>query len=140
MAVVIDEWGSFEGIATIEDVVEAIVGDLRDEFDADVDEPSVRRRGAGTYDVDGSVSLSGLNDELDAGFHSEGFDTIGGLVLERLDRAPEVGDRIEAEGFDVEITRVDGTRIESVRVRERESGEDGEEMGEHDESGDELKD
>lgn len=129
MAVVIDEWGSFEGIATIEDVVEAIVGDLRDEFDADGDEPSVRRRSAGDYDVDGSVPLSALNDELGTTFHSDGFDTIGGLVLERLGRAPGVGDRVETDRYDVEVTRVEGTRIETVRVRERDDTDGADTVG-----------
>jgi CBS domain containing-hemolysin-like protein len=124
MAAVIDEWGSFEGLATVEDVVEAIVGDLRDEFDVDQREPSIRRRDGGGYDVDGGVPLAILNDSLDTDFESEEFETVGGMVLERLDRAPEPGDQIEAAGYPIEVTSVDGARISTVRIGPR--ADDGE--------------
>ncbi|WP_277556248.1 hemolysin family protein [Halobaculum limi] len=116
IAAVIDEWGSLEGIATVEDVVEALVGDLRDEFDIDEREPSIGRRDDGGFDLDGGVSLSAVNDALDVTFEHEVVDTIGGLVLSRLDRAPEVGDRVELAGRVVEVTDVDGTRIATVRI------------------------
>jgi len=118
MAAVIDEWGSFEGVATVEDVVEAVVGDLRDGFDVDAREPSIRDRGDEGYDVDGGVPLSAINDALDAGFESDQVETIGGLVLSRLDRAPEVGDAVEVDGHVVEVTGVEGTRISTVRIRD----------------------
>ena len=121
MAAVIDEWGAFEGIATVEDVVEALVGDLRDEFDVDAREPSVRPRDDGGYDVDGGVPLSKINDTIAGEFTSDEVETIGGLVLERLNRAPERGDRVEVAGYAVEVTSVDGTRISTVRVHERET-------------------
>ena len=121
MAAVIDEWGTFEGIATVEDVVEAIVGDLRDEFDSADVEPSIRQRGDGEYDIDGGVPLSVVNDELTVDFESEGFDTIGGMVLERLDRAPERGDQITTDGYVVEVTDVDRTRIVTVRIRQKDA-------------------
>jgi CBS domain containing-hemolysin-like protein len=116
MAAVIDEWGAFEGIATVEDVVEALVGDLRDEFDLDEHEPSIRQRDDGGYDIDGGVPLSKVNDTLDGDFTSEEVETVGGLVLERLNRAPERGDRVEIAGHVVEVTSVEGTRISTVRV------------------------
>ena len=116
MAAVIDEWGSFEGIATVEDVVEAIVGDLRDEFDADEREPSIRRRDDGQYDIDGGVPLSMVNDSLDVDFESDEFETIGGMILERIDRAPERGDRIEESGYGLEVLSVNGARISTVRI------------------------
>jgi CBS domain containing-hemolysin-like protein len=116
MAAVIDEWGAFEGIATVEDVVEALVGDLRDEFDMDEREPSIRQRDDGGYDIDGGVPLSKVDDALEGDFTSEEVETIGGLVLERLDRAPERGDRVEVAGHVVEVTGVEGTRISTVRI------------------------
>ncbi|MFC7098486.1 hemolysin family protein [Halobaculum marinum] len=121
MAAVIDEWGTFEGIATVEDVVEALVGDLRDEFDVDEREHSVRPRDDVGYDVDGGVPLSTLNDRLDADFASDDVETIGGLVLERLNRAPDRGDRVEVADHVVEVTAVDGTRISTVRIHERDT-------------------
>ncbi|WP_254832376.1 hemolysin family protein [Haloglomus salinum] len=119
MAAVIDEWGAFEGIATVEDVVEALVGDLRDEFDLDEHEPSVRERDAEGYDIDGGVPLSKVNETLEGDFTSEEVETIGGLVLERLNRAPERGDRVEVAGYVVEVTSVEGTRISTVRVHRK---------------------
>ncbi|MEF8843643.1 MAG: hemolysin family protein [Haloarculaceae archaeon] len=125
MAAVIDEWGAFEGIATVEDVVEALVGDLRDEFDMDEREPSIRRRGDEGYDIDGGVPLSKINDMIEGEFTSEEVETIGGLVLEQLDRAPERGDCVEVAGYVVEVTSVEGTRISTVRVHEREEDDSG---------------
>ncbi|SEN83901.1 Hemolysin, contains CBS domains [Halorientalis persicus] len=121
MVAVIDEWGAFEGIATVEDVVEALVGDLRDEFDVDEREPSIRRRDGDGYDIDGGVPLSKINDVIEREFSSDEVETIGGLVLEQLNRAPERGDSIEVDGHVVEVTSVDGTRISTVRVHERET-------------------
>ena len=130
MAAVIDEWGVFEGIATVEDVVEAVVGDLRDGFDAEGPDDSIRRRDDGGYDADGSAALSTLNGTLGTSFAADGFETVGGLVLSRLDRAPEVGDSVRADGFAFEVRRVDGARVSAVRIGradgegERESGAD----------------
>ncbi len=118
MAAVIDEWGSFEGIATVEDVVEAVVGDLRDGFDTVDSEPSIRRRGDGGFDADGGVVLATVNDMLDADLEHEAVETIGGLVFTHLDRAPEPGDTVELAGRTVEVTAVDGTRISTVRIHE----------------------
>jgi CBS domain containing-hemolysin-like protein len=124
MAAVIDEWGAFEGIATVEDVVESIVGDLRDGFDDEAGEATIRQRDDGQYDVDGGVSLSDINETLGTGFESDGFETISGVVLDRLGRAPEPGDEIEVDGYVIEVEEVDGTRISKLRVRESNGGED----------------
>ena len=119
MAAVIDEWGSFEGIVTVEDVVEQIVGDIRDDFDVDAREPSIEANADGTYTVDGAVVLTAVADELGVEFDADEVGTIGGLVLARLGRAPEVGDRVEIAGHVVEVTSVDGARISTVLVHER---------------------
>lgn len=119
MAAVIDEWGVFEGIATVEDIVESLVGDLRDEFDIDEREPTIRPRDDGGYDIDGGVQLSKVTDTLAGDFESDEVETIGGLVLGHLDRAPEPGDSVEIAGYDVAVTSVEGARISTVRVHER---------------------
>jgi CBS domain containing-hemolysin-like protein len=124
MAVVIDEWGAFEGIATVEDVIEAVVGDLRDEFDTVEGEPSIRSREDGALDVDGGVPLSAVNDAVDAGFESEEFDTMGGLVLDRLGEVPEPGEEVKAAGYVITVTAVEGSRISSVRIREDDAESD----------------
>jgi CBS domain containing-hemolysin-like protein len=127
MAAVIDEYGVLEGLATVEDVVEAVVGDLRDEFDAEAAEHAVRERGDGGFDVDGSVTLSMVNDALETDLVGEGYETLGGLVLDDLGRPPEVGDVVTADGYAFEVTGVDGARVSTLRVESNgDGGEDGE--------------
>jgi CBS domain containing-hemolysin-like protein len=116
MAAVIDEWGGFEGIVTVEDGVEAVVGDLRDEFDADSRERTIRQRGDGLYVADGAVPLSTINAALETDFRGDGYETLGGFVLDRLGRKPELGDAVEAEGHRIAVTGVDGARIATLRI------------------------
>ncbi|WP_436901216.1 hemolysin family protein [Halovenus halobia] len=120
MAAVIDEWGALEGIATVEDAVEAVVGDLRDEFDAADDEPAIEHHEDGGYDIDGGVPLSMVNDQLGLSLDAEGFDTIAGVILDRLNRAPKVGDTIEEGEYRFEVTDVDAKRITAVEAMPRE--------------------
>ena len=115
MAVVIDEWGSFEGIVTMEDIVEEIVGEIRDEFDEE--EPHVQRLEDGSYVVDGRIPIGQVNDVVGSGFESEDFDTIGGLVLGQLGRAPEVGDQVHLQGYILSVEEVEGPRVALVRVQ-----------------------
>jgi CBS domain containing-hemolysin-like protein len=120
LAVVIDEWGSLEGIATVEDAVEVVVGDLRDGFDERVREPSIDAAEEG-YQVDGMVSVGQLNETLETALSPATYGTVGGFLLERLGELPAVGDTVSAEGYRFEITAVDGTRIERVAVRPAEA-------------------
>lgn len=117
MAAVVDEWGVFEGIVTVEDVVEEIVGDLRDDFDVAETEPTIDERG-GAYDVDGSVPITELNERLGTDFQSAAYETVGGLVMDELGRVPQVGDRVAVDGYDLEVTDVDGTRVATVVVQQ----------------------
>jgi len=124
MAAVIDEWGSFEGIATVEDVVEQVVGDIRDEFDVAEREPTIDRRADGTFEIDGGVVLTEAEDALDTEFETEDVGTVGGLVLDRLGRAPEVGDEVTVDGYRLTVEAVDGARIDEVVARAVETGDD----------------
>ncbi|WP_245626029.1 hemolysin family protein [Haloparvum sedimenti] len=125
MAAVIDEWGAFEGIVTIEDLVEVIVGDIRDEFDAVTTEPAIDRREDGSLAVGGAVRLAELDEELGTALDAEwpGIDTIGGLVADQLGRPPEDGDAVTVDGHTVEVTDVDGMRVETVVVRRADADE-----------------
>ncbi|PSQ57238.1 cobalt transporter [Halobacteriales archaeon SW_8_68_21] len=123
MAAVIDEWGAFEGIATVEDVAEALVGDLRDEFDTPERNHTIRRTGERTHEADGSVPLTVVNDALGTDLDGDGYETLGGFVLDAIGRSPEVGDVAEADAFTFEVTAVDGARISTVRVTRREDGD-----------------
>jgi CBS domain containing-hemolysin-like protein len=116
MAIVIDEWGSFEGLFTLEDIIEEIVGEIRDEFDED--EPAVRKLPDGSYSIDGRIPIGVVNEALGSGFESEDFDTIGGLVLGHLGRAPEVGDEVRLDGYLLRVDEVDGPRVAQVIARE----------------------
>jgi CBS domain containing-hemolysin-like protein len=118
MAAVIDEWGGFEGIATVEDVVEEIVGDLYDEFDEVVGAPSIDRRGDDEAVVDGGVPISEVNEALGTDFESASFETIGGFVLGQLGRAPEPDDRITVNGYGLTVEGVDGARISTIHIRQ----------------------
>lgn len=118
MAVVFDEWGSFEGIVTMEDILEEIVGEIRDEFDAEEQEPSINDHQNGSYTIDGRVPIQRLNDTLETDFESESFETTGGLVLDQLGRAPGVDDQIRLDGYTLNVDEVDGTRISTVIAQE----------------------
>jgi magnesium and cobalt exporter, CNNM family len=122
MAIVIDEWGSFEGLFTLEDIIEEIVGEIRDEFDEE--QPAVRKLNDGSYAIDGRIPIGVVNEALGSGFESDDFDTIGGLVLGQLGRPPEVGDELDLDGYVLRVDEVDGPRVAQVIVRERDE-EDG---------------
>jgi CBS domain containing-hemolysin-like protein len=118
MAIVIDEWGSFEGLFTIEDIIEEIVGEIRDEFDEE--EPAVRKLADGSYAIDGRIPIQVANEALGSDFTSEDFDTIGGLVLGYLGRPPDVGDKITLDGYVLRVGEIDGPRVSQLVVWERE--------------------
>lgn len=119
MAIVIDEWGSFEGLITIEDILEEIVGEILDEFDGE--EPAIKEVEDGTYSIDGRIPIQVVNETLNSSFQSEDFETIGGLVLGMLGRAPEVGDEVQVGGHTLRVESVDGPRIAHVVARRKQS-------------------
>jgi CBS domain containing-hemolysin-like protein len=123
LAIVIDEWGSFEGLFTLEDIIEEIVGEIRDEFDEE--EPAVRRLPDGSYTIDGRIPIGVVNEALGSSFESEDFDTIGGLVLGHLGRVPEVGDEVRLDGYLLCVDEVDGPRVAQVIARETPEEEPG---------------
>lgn len=122
MAVVVDEWGSLEGLITLENILEEIVGDIRDEWE-EAPETPVRQLPDGSYSVDGSAQLRDVNEALGSNFASEDFNTIGGLVLGRLGRAPEVGDEAVLDGYALRVEEVDGPRVVRVLARKRGEGD-----------------
>jgi CBS domain containing-hemolysin-like protein len=109
----------------VEDILEEIVGEIRDEFDEE--EPAIRKLDNGSYSVDGRTPLGLVNEALDSRFESEDFDTIGGLVLGQLGRPPELDDELVLDGYDLRVDEVDGPRVAQVVVRKREEerSEDG---------------
>lgn len=133
IAAVIDEWGSFEGVVTVEDVVEELVGSIYDRFDEPEKVPSVDREGD-AYVVDGAATVADLNEELDDSIEDGDKRTrsVGGLVLDALARGAEVGDTVRIDGYTFEVTGTDGERIETVKVREESTEGKVEEEGKED--------
>ncbi|MFW6448023.1 MAG: hemolysin family protein [Halobacteriota archaeon] len=113
---VVDEWGAFEGIATIEDIVEELVGDIRDAFDATREDRSIEQRPDGTYQADGAMSLDRLNETLGTEFDLPGYGTVAGLAIDALGREPHEGDVVDLDGVRVTVLAVDGMRIEAVEI------------------------
>ena len=118
MAIVIDEWGSVEGLITIEDIVEELVGEIQDEFDAD--EPSIEQISDGLYAVDGRIPITDVNERFDLDLPHEDFDTIGGYILGSLGRPPETGDTVEADGATIQVKSVDGPRVSMLALQRNE--------------------
>ena len=111
----IDEWGSFEGLITIEDILEEIVGEIREKFDEE--EPTIRKLSDGSYSIDGRVPIQVVNEVLHSRFESEDFDTIGGLVFGHLGHAPGVGDEVRLDDHVLRVDETDGSRVARLAVR-----------------------
>lgn len=114
VAFVLNEYGATVGMITLEDLLEEIVGEIRDEYDED-EEELIQQVGDRAYLVEGSMKLSDINDELGTMFSSEDYDSIGGLIIENLDRLPKDGETIETEqGVMLTVQGVNQNRIAKV--------------------------
>ncbi|MBR2274924.1 MAG: HlyC/CorC family transporter [Lachnospiraceae bacterium] len=116
MVCVLDEYGATVGLITLEDLIEEIVGDIKDEFDEDEDE-LIQEVGDRTYLLDGSLKLDDINDVLGTDFESENYDSIGGLLIEQLEKLPEGGEIVTMEnGAVLETVEMDKNHIERVKL------------------------
>jgi CBS domain containing-hemolysin-like protein len=115
MAIVVDEYGGTAGLVTIEDLLEEIVGEIRDEDDVESD--PIVDEGNGSYVFSAKVSFDELRDRLDLAIESEGFETVGGYVLSRLGRVPAVGETLDIDGLSVEVLEAERRRIHKIRIR-----------------------
>jgi CBS domain containing-hemolysin-like protein len=115
MAIVVDEYGGTAGLVTLEDLLEQIVGDIRDEYDVEI-EPVVDE-GNGSWVFSAKVSIDEFRDRLDVEIEPEGFETVGGYVLTRVGRVPAVGESFDLDGLQVEVLEADRRRIHKVRFR-----------------------
>ena len=116
MAIVIDEYGMTVGMITTEDLLEELVGEIRDEYDAD-ELAEIQKTGDRTWLVDGSTRLTDLNDVLGTDLTSEHFESLGGVILEKLDRVPREGESVTLDnGITLTVVRLVKRRIERVRL------------------------
>jgi CBS domain containing-hemolysin-like protein len=118
LAIVVDEYGGTAGLVTIEDLLEEIVGEIRDEYDVEM-EPVVEE-GNGAYVFSAKVSIDEIRDRLGVEIEPEGFETVGGFVLTRVGRVPAVGETFELDGLDVEVLEAERRRLHKVRLRRSE--------------------
>lgn len=125
MAIVVDEYGGVAGLVTIEDVLEQIVGEIEDEFDADDSGGDIRVDSLGRYRVRGTTELADFNAAFGTTLSSHEVETIGGLVSCELGRVPRRGESLKLEGVELRVLRADGRRIYSLLVTPRPPEADG---------------
>lgn len=123
IVIVLDEYGATAGLITLEDMLEEIVGEIRDEYDGD-EEELVRELGEYEYVVEGSMKLDDLNDRLGLSLESEDYDSIGGLVIGYLDHLPEEGEDVTIGNVRLVVEHVEKNRIDKIHVYILESPEE----------------
>lgn len=115
VVIVLDEYGATAGMITLEDLLEEIVGEIRDEYDED-EENELVELAPGEYMVEGSMKLDDLNDRLGLQLESEDYDSIGGLIIGLLDRLPESGEEVACDGIRLVVEQLDKNRIDKVHM------------------------
>ena len=118
IAVVIDEYGAMQGIATLEDLLEEIVGEIEDEFD--LPDESVERIDDTRIRIDGTFPIDDFNEQFDTELEVEDYHTMAGYVFGLLGRAPEVDDEVTADGLVMRVVEIEGSRIQRLEVEFRE--------------------
>ena len=121
LAIVVDEYGGTAGLVTTEDLVEEIVGELQDEYDAE--ETLYHWQPDEVLIVNPRINIEELNELLASDLPSEGFDTLGGFIYDHLGHVPDPGQSIVVPGFEITIMAVDGQRISEVQMKRRPNGE-----------------
>ena len=115
-ALVVDEYGSLQGLITLEDILEEIVGEITDEFDPDAEHP-IRKMDNGTFTVDGAMTIRDLNRATDWTLPDDEANTVAGLVIHEAQMIPSVGQVFSFHGFRFEVTARDGNRISKLKIR-----------------------
>ncbi|TDE59890.1 HlyC/CorC family transporter [Nonomuraea mesophila] len=116
LAIVVDEYGGTAGIVTMEDLVEELIGDIRDEYDLEDD---VVVLPAGEIEIDGLTNLNDFATETGIRLPDGPYETLAGFVMAMLGHVPAVGEKVEVLGFEMSVTELDGRRIARVRVKRR---------------------
>ena len=116
MAIVLDEYGTVSGIITMEDMLEEIVGDIRDEYDVE-ETDEIRRLSANEYLIDGNTRLDDFNELTGTHLESEDYDSIAGHMINEFGYIPKVGDHLTVDGIYLSVRKMDRNRIDSIYVR-----------------------
>jgi len=116
MAIVVDEYGAAAGVVTIEDVLEQIVGEIEDEYDFD-EGAFIMRRDENNFTAKAHTTLEDFNEYFSSQFEEDGFDTVGGLVLNALGHMPKRGEKVEIGGFCFEVLGADSRKIRLLNIR-----------------------
>jgi putative hemolysin len=114
MAIVVDEYGGTDGIVTLEDLIEEVIGDIRDEYDEDTGE--ARRLSGGEVEVDGKLNLDEIAEISGVELPEGPYATVGGYVMAALGRMPGLGDVVEHDGVRITVVRIEGRRVARVRL------------------------
>lgn len=117
MAIVVDEYGGVAGLVTIEDVLEQIVGDIDDEHDVEEFPTMIHARTDGSFLVSAATPIGDFNERFDSDFREDEFDTIGGMVVDRIGHVPEPGEEVSLGGFQMQVIRTDDHRVLQLAVR-----------------------
>lgn len=115
LAIVLDEYGATAGLITLEDLLEELVGEIRDEYDAD-ELKSFQKLSDREYRVEGSMKLDDINDALELSLSSEDYDSVGGLIIGALDHVPVAGEGVTVDNIRFVVEKMDKNRIEWVRM------------------------
>ncbi len=115
MVIVLDEYGVATGLVTLEDLLEEIVGDIRDEYDTD-EENMIVKKSDSEYIIEGHTNLEDINDKLSLSLESNDYDSLGGIIIEHLDRLPKVGDNVTIDNIKLTVLSLDKKRIAKVKL------------------------
>jgi putative hemolysin len=119
IAIVVDEYGGTAGLVTLEDLLEEIVGEIRDEYDEE-SEP-ITDEGNGSFVFSGKVNIDEAGERLGVDIEPEGFETVGGFLLSHVGRVPAVGERFDIDGLAIEVLEAERRRVNKVRMRKRDA-------------------
>jgi len=125
LSIVLDEYGATAGLITLEDILEEIVGEIRDEYDSDEDD-LITLINDHEYIVDGSMKIDDVNDAIATDFSSEDYDSIGGIIIEKLDRLPNDGESVEIGDYTLTVIETIKNRINKVRITLKQSEDNNE--------------